>query len=471
MRPIPIKDVVKAVNGTVLHGADISGAKIYCVAIDSRKDLFNGLFVPLKGERNDGHDFIARAFENGALCSFTERDSVDIPGGILIKVDSTNEALKMLAEYYMTLFSIPVVAITGSSGKTTTKELIASVLAMKYKVLKTEGNYNNEIGLPLTVFNIDDSTECAVLEMGMNNAGEIHNLSKIGKPDICIITNIGVAHIMNLGSREGILKAKSEIFDYMKPGGLAVLNGGDTMLAAVKPRLKNVITFGFGNENDVYADDVSSKGLDGVDFVLKSKDISTPISMKTFGKHAVLNALVAAAIGLKLGVPMTDIKKTLEAFEPPAMRSSVIKGLDNKLTIVNDAYNANPDSVCAAIDVLSEVKGIRACILGDMGELGNFSESMHKEVGEYVAKACIEHVICVGDADKAGNIYKAVKSVYAEYFDKFVYYFATQDEMLEKLPAIICEGNTVWVKASRSAGLEKTVAALTEMKLGSRDVL
>ena len=471
MRPIPISDVVKAVSGTVLHNVDIFGAKIYGVTIDSRKDTFSGLFIPLKGERNDGHDFITQAFKNGAVCSFTEYESDDIPGKILIKVDSTNEALKRLAEYYMTLFSIPVVAITGSSGKTTTKELIASVLAMKYKVLKTEGNFNNEIGLPLTVFGIDDSTECAVLEMGMNHAGEIHNLSKIGKPDICIITNIGVAHIMNLGSREGILKAKSEIFDYMKPNGLAVLNGGDTMLAAVKPRLKNVVTFGFGDENEVYADDVVSKGLDGVSFVLKSEGVSSPINMKTFGKHAVLNALAAALVGLKLEVPIADIKKSLEEFDPPAMRSSVIKGLDNKLTIINDAYNANPDSVCAAIDVLAEVKGIRACVLGDMGELGDFSESMHKEVGEHVAKACIERVVCVGDDDKAGKIYEAVSLVYREYFDRFVYYFATQDEMLEKLSNIICEGDTVWVKASRSAGLEKTVAALSDMKLSSGDML
>ncbi|MCL2873866.1 MAG: UDP-N-acetylmuramoyl-tripeptide--D-alanyl-D-alanine ligase [Defluviitaleaceae bacterium] len=465
MRPIPIDDVVKAVGGKVLHNADTFGVKIYGVTIDSRKDVFNSLFVPLKGEHNDGHNFINQAFESGAVCSFTERDSENIPGKVLIKVDSTNEALKKLAEYYRSLFSMPIVAITGSSGKTTTKELIASVLAMKYKVLKTEGNYNNEIGLPLTVFNIDDSTECAVLEMGMNNAGEIHNLSKIGKPDICIITNIGVAHIMNLGSREGILKAKSEIFDYMQPNGLAILNGGDNLLASVKPRLKNVITFGFESTDEVYADNVISKGLDGVDFVLKSSDSQSPISMKTFGKHAVLNALAAAAVGLKLGVPVSDIKKALEVFNPPAMRSSVIKGLDNKLTVINDAYNANPDSVCAAIDVLSEVKGNRVCILGDMAELGDFSEGMHKDVGEYAAKVGIEHVVCVGDSSMSGKIYEAVHSEYSKRSDKFVYYFATQDEMIKKLPNIIHEGDIVLVKASRSSGLEVTVDALLSMQL------
>ena len=465
MKPILVDDVVKAVSGTILHDVDIINAKIYGVTIDSRKNVMNSLFVPLKGERVDGHDFIKQAFEAGAICSLTERDAENISGKIIIKVDNASEALKNLAEYYRGLFSMPIVAITGSSGKTTTKELIASVLSKKYKVLKTEGNYNNEIGLPLTVFNIDDSTECVVLEMGMNHAGEIHNLSKIGRPDICIITNIGVAHIMNLGSREGILKAKSEIFDYMNPNGLAILNGGDNLLKQVKPRLKNVITFGFENTDEVYADDVVSKGLNGVDFTLKSGSISAAIHMKTFGKHAVLNALVAAAVGLRLRVDISDIKEALEAFDPPKMRSSVIKDLDNKLTVVNDAYNANPDSMCAAIDVLSEVKGTRVCILGDMAELGNFSESMHKEVGEYAAKASIEHVICVGDSNQAGKMYEAVHIEYSKHRGKNVYYFANQDEMIENLPEIIKEGDIVWVKASRSSGLEKTVEALTHMKL------
>ncbi len=469
MKPISLEDVCKAVKGKFVCGGERKNVVVINgVTTDSRKAKDGCLFVPLKGENFDGHDFIASAFENGASCVITEREedySFDMP---VIYVNSTHQALKDLAEYYMSLFKIPVVAITGSSGKTTTKDMVASVLAQKFNVLKTDGNFNNEIGLPLTVFNIDENTQCAVLEMGMNQFGEIHNLSKIACPDVCLITNIGVAHILNLGSREGILKAKSEIFDFMKQNGTAVLCGDDDMLITLNDKLDNIIYYGLSSnegKNKAYATDIKENGFIGVSFVCNYKCSSFSVNLNAMGKHMVSNALAAASVGFLLGLSEEQIKKGLESFAPSKMRMDVKQNKANGITVINDTYNANPESMKASLDVLAglETESRKVCILGDMLELGNLTDQFNIELGQHiVALNTIDCVVCVGNNVKA---YEAVGEGFMRSKRKgaSTHHFAKQESLIENLPSILKQNDIVLVKGSRGAGLEKTVKAILEM--------
>ncbi len=455
-----IKQIAHAVCGQLnLNDAPQQEINIKGVSTDSRENLEGCLFVPLKGEKFDGHNYIDMAFEKGAVCCLTEQEIFsDKP---LIKVSSTYEALKSLAEYYLGLFNendLNVVAITGSSGKTTTKDLIASVLSQKYNVKKNIGNLNNEIGLPLTVFKIDKSTQCAVLEMGMNNFGEIHNLSKIAKPNICVITNIGVAHIANLGSREGILKAKSEIFNYMKQNGIAILNAEDDLLLTLKDKLKNTIYYGFGKENDIYASNIKHNGLFStqctINYNFSNLNLeSFEVNIPSPGEHMVLNALAAAAVGFCLKLSPSEIKTGIEAFSPSKMRMNIATNENRNITVINDAYNANPQSMKAAIDVLCslQTKGRKVCIFGDMLELGQLTGELHYEVGQYALSKNVDCVICVGQNSQT---YEAVKNSLTSF------YFENRQQLIEKLTEVILPDDVVLVKGSRGAGLEQIVQHL-----------
>ncbi len=430
---------------------------IHNIVTDSRKIEKDDLFVPIKGENFDGHDFIEGSFEKGAVCALSERKDDNLKQNV-IYVKSTKKALLKISEYIMEKLNIKTIAVTGSVGKTTTKDMIYSVVSQKYNALKTEGNFNNDIGLPLTVFRLTEENNAAILEMGMNNFSEIHVLSKVAKPDICVITNVGVAHIENLGSREGILKAKSEIFDFAKDDFKAVLNGDDDMLITLSDKLKSkVLWFGIENKNGVFADNIIDKKIFGMKAEIHTEKGSFKVNIPVPGYHNVLNALCATAVGILLDIDLDLIKKGIEDFTPGKMRMSV-KKVNENLTVIDDVYNANPVSMKSSIDVLASCDGNKIAILGDMFELGKEEGMMHKEVGEYAAIKGIDTLICIGKISKEmynGAIEKGHKNVL---------YFETQDEFLNESADKIDFKGTVLVKGSRGMKLEKTVSYLLEVK-------
>lgn len=448
MKKLTIKKIVSACNGEFMGDSSLLNHEIVGITNDSRKVEKDFLYVPIKGERFDGHDFIKSSYDNGAICVLSENKLDD--NKCYIKVDDSFQAFKDIAEYYRGLFDVKVIAITGSVGKTTTKEMIYSVLSQKYNVLKTQGNFNNEIGLPLTLFNLEEEHDIAVVEMGMNDFGEISRLSKIARPDMCVITNIGYSHVGHLKSREGIFKAKSEIFDYQKSGGTAYLNGDDDMLYSLKEKRDNIVYFGFDEQNNVNCD-ITKQGYDGTDFKLSLVDEKVDVHINKPGRYLVYAAMVAATIGHDLGVDDAGIKAGIKEFAPVAKRMDIIEIGD--IAIINDVYNASPESVKSAIDILCYSDGRKVCILGDMFELGDYAPKLHHEVGEYAAKKGIDLVICAGGMAEfisKGCIQNGGTSVW----------FEDQQCMITGLPELIKDGDAILVKASRGMAFEKTVEAL-----------
>ena len=404
----------------------------------------------------DGHDFIPRVAEEGALGVVCEKEPENC-GIPYILVKDSFEALQDIAEYYRKQLTIPVIGITGSVGKTSTKEMIAAVLSQKFHILKTEGNFNNEIGLPLTVLRIRQEHEAAVLEMGISNFGEMHRLSRIAKPDICVMTNIGQCHLENLGSREGILKAKSEIFDYANPEGYTFVNGDDDMLCLVKGKGDHKpIHFGRNPSNEVFASDVMNRGLLGSHAVIHMGLSVFPVGIPLPGEHMVNNALAAAAVGNCLGLTKEQIQTGISGVQAVGGRSHVI-ALPS-LTVIDDCYNANPVSMKAAIDLLMMAIGRKVAILGDMFELGEREKELHGEVGAYAAEKGIDVLICAGEL--SGCMYEKALSMGGK---SEVYYFETRDVMLAELKDILKPGDSVLVKASHGMQFEKVVEFLTTL--------
>jgi len=448
MKSLSVREVLNAVGGKLFNndGNDI----ILNVSTDSRSISNGDLFIPLKGERFDGHKFIESAFEKGAICVLSEK-KLDL-NKPYIYVRDTKEALAALAEYYRSLFNIPIVAVTGSVGKTTTKDIIYSVLKQKFNTVKTEGNFNNEIGVPATIFKIDESSEAAVIEMGMNHFNEIHRLSKMVRPNAAVITNIGYSHIENLGSREGIFKAKCEIFDFLDKNGVKILNGDDDLLHSIS-KCENTYFYGVeSNEYDFFADEIVEKGINGIGCRIHNDMNSFYANINVPGKHMVLNALAATAVGRCFGVDNHLIERGIESFQLSKMRMDIIK--TDKYTIINDVYNANPASMKASIDVLADSNSRKVCILGDMLELGDFAPMLHEEIGEYAFKKGIDVIVCVGHIAK--NIYNgAVKNAGDK--TENIFYFKNQEDFFDDIKNIINVNDTILVKASRGMKFEKTV--------------
>ena len=452
MNNITLEKILKVCNGSFYGDNNLLNTSVSGITIDSRKVEEGFLFIPIKGERYDGNDFIDSAYEKKAICCLTEKRP-KTNNHPYILVDSCFQAFKDLAEYYRSLFSAKVIAITGSVGKTTTKEMAVSILSQKYRVLKTQGNYNNEIGLPLTLLNIKEDCEVVVLEMGMNNFGEISRLSKMARPDVCVLTNIGVSHIENLKSREGILKAKTEIFEYMNKDGTVILNGDDDMLSTLKNSKLNAVFYGICNTNDIYADKIIDMGLEGTNCNIHFSDNNINVHIPSPGKHMIYNSLAAAAVGKALGLSNEEIKKGIETSVPASNRMNITKGDD--ITIINDVYNASPASVNAAIDVLCYSAGRKVCILGDMFELGEHSAQFHYDVGQYAALKNIDLIIC------AGNMAKHISLGAIENGNGCtVVYFYNQDIMINAISNLILKDDTVLVKASRGMQFENTVEEL-----------
>lgn len=456
MKHMSLQEIATACGGTYFGDNHKLSLEVTGVAIDSRKVEKDFLFIAIKGARVDGHDFIPQVMENGALCALSEKDLGDVPYSYIL-VKSCEQALKDLAEYYRLALDIKVVGITGSVGKTSTKEMIASVLEQKYSVLKTEGNFNNEIGLPLTIFNIREEHEVAVLEMGINEFEEMHRLAKVARPDICVITNIGFCHLENLIDRDGVLRAKTEMFDFMRDNAQIILNGDDDKLITVQ-NVKGItpVFFGLSEHHNYYATDIHSLGLKGTSCTLHLPNGTVNATIHLPGAHMVYNALAGACVGYSLGLTNEEIQKGIENLVPVSGRNNLIETKD--FLIIDDCYNANPVSMKASLDVLSNALGRKVAILGDMGELGEDEKSLHYGVGVYAAKKEIDLICCIGTL--AQEFVNGVNSVTSK---SETLYFARKEDFLSQMDSILKKGDTILVKASHSMEFPEIVEALQKL--------
>lgn len=474
MKNMTLANIAQAVGGTLdakmlPEAVSAEHTQAQSVVLDSRLVEPGGIFIATRGEHVDGHSFIDQVFDAGALGVICEEAPVQ-PKGAYILVEDSFLALKDLAEYYRSQLDIKVVGITGSVGKTSTKEFVASVLSQKYRVLKTEGNYNNEVGLPLTVLRIREDCEVAVLEMGISDFGEMHRLSKIAKPDVCLITNIGQCHLENLGTRDGILKAKTEIFDFMQEGGQICLNGDDDKLVTIREVRGSIpVFFGCGSNNAVYADNYENRGLIGSRAQIHMKGIaghdacSFEAEIPLPGEHMLYNALAATAAGMLFGLTAEEIQEGIRTVKAVDGRSHVIR--TDWLTLIDDCYNANPVSMKAALDLLhmtelSEVfedTARKVAVLGDMFELGTDEAALHREVGVYAAKKQIDVLVCVGNLCK--YMYEGAQAVRSV---TNCYYFEDKEALEAQMDTVIQDGDLVLVKASHGMHFEELIKMLSE---------
>lgn len=466
MKNMSLERIAAAIGGNLHFNADEDVLKRECssVVIDSRKIQPGSLFVATVGERVDGHSFIAKVCEAGALGVICEKEpaewgcEADIP---YLLVENSFVALKRLAAYYRRqLENIRIVGIVGSVGKTSTKELVASVLAQKFITHKTEGNLNNEVGVPLTVLGIRDEHEAAVVEMGISDFGEMDRLGEIVKPDGVVMTNIGPCHLEKLGDLDGVLRAKSECIRHIRKNGFLAVNCEDERLSrisAVMPEGADARIISYGRNGDVLAENVKGCGLEGSEFVLKAYGCEADCRIPLPGAHMVQNALAAAAVGYEFGMDMESVLKGIEAVQPVSGRSNLIHTED--FLLVDDCYNANPKSMKAAIDLLGNALGRRCAILGDMFELGENEAALHAEIGSYAAEHGIDILVCAGALSK--NMYSAFNDLAGAEKGQQALYFPSTEELLSnigKLP--FAKGDTILIKASHGMGFSRVVAEL-----------
>ena len=442
---IYVGDIIDICNGELICG-DIN---LECIHFckDTRTLNKGDIYVGIKGDSFNGNDFYKDAFDKGASVCILDSDTIidkKYKNKTIVLVDDTITCLQKLAKYKRSLYNIPVIAITGSVGKTSVKDIVYSVLSSKYKVLCTKGNLNNHIGVPLTILDLQDE-EVLIVEMGMNHAGELHLLSNIAKPTIGIITNVGTAHIGNLGSRENILKAKLEILDGMNNGTLIINNDND-LLHTVK--YDNLITVGIDNNSDYMAyeitEDVFSSG-----FYVNGEYVNLPVGSRAF----IYNSLFAFAVGVKLGMTLDEISDALREFKLTSHRLELIK--TSKINIIDDTYNASLDSVKNSLELLGKVKDRSVFIFGDILELDEHGEGIHKEIGNIVLDNKIDVLICVGELTKYS--YEVVCDGNCE-----CYYFKNNDELLENINGILRDNDMVLVKGSHGMKLIDVVNYLKD---------
>lgn len=454
MKNMTLENIAKACNGEYIGDKDLLQKTITGVEKDSRLIEEGFLYVPFVGNVVDGHKFIPQVFDKGALCTLSEVYLKDCTGPY-IKVDSTGTALKEIAEFYREQLSCKIIGITGSVGKTSTKEIIASVLEQKFKVLKTEGNYNNEIGMPLTLLRIRDDHEIAVIEMGISGFEEMHRLSKVAKPDACVITNIGTCHLENLKDRDGVLKAKTEIFDYLKEGAYVVLNGDDDKLSGID-NVNGVSPVFFGIERDREVSTVSyeSLGIEGTRIKIKYFDEEINSIIPIPGYHMIYNAMAAICFGKHFGMTNEEIEKGISELKAIGGRNNIFK--TQQFIVIDDCYNANPMSMKASLDVLKEANGRKVAILGDMFELGANECELHSQVGLHAANNKIDVVICIGNLAK--NISDEAKTE-----DNNVYYFENKESFEKEIREILKPGDSILVKASNGMKFKTIIELLKEL--------
>ncbi len=467
MKNLTLRNIAMACGGTLRFGGKpegetASGKEVEGVVLDSRQVKEGCLFIATKGRQADGHAFIPQVLQKGAagvVCEKLPKDWKE--GGNFILVEDSFQALKDIAAFYREQLEIKVVGITGSVGKTSTKEFIACVLAKKCQVLKTEGNFNNEIGLPLTILKIRDCHQVAVVEMGISDFGEMRRLSRIAKPDICVLTNIGQCHLENLKSRQGILKAKTEIFDFMQKDGMVCLNGDDDMLATVtQVKGRKPLTFGRKETNGVYADRVENKGLFGSSVRIHVGELEFWADIPLPGEHMVYNALAAACVGNLFGIGEEGIRQGIASVEPVGGRSHIIRLTDR--VVIDDCYNANPVSMCAALDLLGTAFTRKAAVLGDMFELGEGEKEMHGRVGAYAVEKGVDVLVCIGSLSKSMYEEAGKTAQRLGISEGNLYYFPEKKDFLGRWQEILQKGDTVLVKASHGMAFEEIVKRIAE---------
>lgn len=451
LKNMTLENIAKACNGTYVGDAALKSEQITGVEKDSRLIEEGFLYIPFVGARVDGHDFIPQVFEKGALCTLSEKDLPDSESPY-IRVKSTAQALKDIAEFYREQLDCKIIGVTGSVGKTSTKEMIASVLEERYQVLKTEGNYNNEIGMPLTILKIRENHDIAVIEMGISDFGEMHRLAKVSKPDVCVITNIGTCHLENLGDRDGVFKAKTEMFDFAKEHCFVVLNGDDDKLMHIKEVKGSVpVFFGIDTEQEVCIEKYQTLGVKGTEATIRYFDKTFDTLIPIPGYHMLYNAMAATCIGVHFHMTFEEIDRGIRKLKALGGRNHIFEA--HGKTIIDDCYNANPMSMKASLEVLSQAEGRKVAILGDMFELGEKEISLHKEVGETAAGFCIDLIICIGQLAK--NIYEGAVTKGNQ-----VLYFETKESFFEKMDILLKKGDTVLVKASNGMKFQEIVEKL-----------
>ena len=439
-----------AVCGGRLIGCAEPEAPIGRAVIDSRAVEPGDLFVAYRGERTDGHRFIASALEKGAVCALCERVPEGVEGPALV-VDDVQRALEEIAAAYRRTLHIPVVGVTGSVGKTTAKEMIASVLSQRFRVLKTEGNLNNQIGVPMTVSRIEPEHEAAVVEMGISGFGEMTALAKIARPTVAVFTVIGRAHLEFLHDLEGVFRAKTEMIAQMPEDGVVIVNGDDAWLKTMSCR-QRLIRYGLGENCEVRAlePELLPEGKTRCRIRFGERELQAEVP--AFGRQMVYAALEGAAVGFALGLSDEEIERGIRAYETVGRRGAI---LDTGLvTLVDDSYNANPESMRCAIDSLTEISGRHVCVLGDMLEMGPESAQMHAELGRYAAEKGVELLLCCGELGR-----EIARGAGAR-----ARWYPTVGELCEALPALLRRGDRVLVKASRGMHLEEAAEAVNRLE-------
>lgn len=441
---------IASICGGTYHGPDAAGE--ICpneIVIDSRKVVPDNLFAALTGEKVDGHSFVSKALDAGAAACLVTH----VPDGETrpcVVVPDVAKAMGEIAAAYRNTLTIPIIGITGSVGKTTMKEMIACVLGARYSVLKTEKNFNNNLGVPMTVSRIGPEHQAAVIEMGISHFGEMAGLAEIVRPTMAVYTNIGYSHLEALGDRAGVLKEKTEMLSRMAPCATVFFNGDDDLLSQYVC-MQETIHFGTGSDCDVRAENIRMDGREtACDIVCGDRRF--PVTIQAYGKHMVTAAVGAAAVGLNVGMADADIAAGIASYVPVGGRAALIE--TPYCTIINDCYNANPDSMSAALESLAMLDGWKVAILGDMYELGPDSPQMHRNIGQKAKQCGIDGIIAVGKLGR--NI--------VEGLDGNCLHFETKEALIQELPKLIPSGAKVLVKASHGLHLEAVVEMLETLK-------
>jgi len=442
MTGLTIGDIAR-ITGGIVFGGDKT-VPVTSVVIDSRAVTECAMFAALPGERVDGNDYVSRALDAGAACCLALR----VPVGetrCVITVPEVAAALCMLAEKYRAMFDIPIIGVTGSVGKTTAKEMIACVLSQRFNTLKTEKNLNNELGVPLTLFRIGQEHAAAVVEMGISHFGEMTRLAKMVRPTMAVFTVIGRAHLEFLGDREGVLRAKGEMLDFMRNEGVVFVNGDDDLLRGLSCRQKKV-TFGMGSDCDIRAENIRAPGCDEIVCEILAGKRRITVFIPSYGRHMVYAALAAGAVGMEIGLSDEEIISGIAAYVPVGRRANVT--VTPCLTLIDDCYNSNPDSTASAIESAAVLPGRLVCILGDMLELGEESKDLHRQTGELALK---RGALLITTGELSGNMGGR--------------HFEDKKALIAALPDILQTGDKVLVKASHSMAFEEISEAIKELRL------
>lgn len=452
MTGLTIKEILEACKGEFHGDSAIITAEVSDIITDSRKAAPGCIFAAIPGERVDGHDFASDAANAGAVCCLCSRH---VEGNYIL-VPSVSAALRQIAAIYRKKFDIPIIGVTGSVGKTTAKEMAACVLAQKFNTLKTQGNFNNELGVPLTLFRLEKEHQAAVVEMGISDFGEMTRLAEMVCPNMALFSTIGFSHLEFLHSREGVLKAKAEILTDMPDDGVVFINGDDDLLRTLDCSQKK-ISFGLGQNCDVRAEKIRSLGIDGMTCEIVSGDRRIPVTIPAFGVHMVTAALAGAAVGLYMGLSDSEISAGIESYQPVGRRSNATN--TGFCTLIDDCYNSNPTSLASALASLAMLPNRKVCILGDMKELGKNERELHEELGRLCARLGVKLLITCGSLAMSFCI-----GAKGEENPPMMWHFPNKSEVLTALPHLLQYGDAVLVKASHSMGFDEISEAVKTLR-------